>query len=285
MNEIAIVSAVGATPELDDAQTSPPSQSGVVSLEAPSPLKHSATTASDLSRRFSRKPSMVGMVRNMMVPQMRPWYIIDPREARFVPYWDATTTLALIFTALCTPYEVAFLPPSRQPTDTWFILNRLIDFVFFSDFILQWFLAYMEPASRDQAAQWVFSPRKIAWRYTTSFWFPLDVCSILVAALDYLELQVVQDALRADGESSGADGLSDLKALRVLRALRLIKLVRLIRASKILKRWEVRYAINYGYLEMSKTIFKVVFLCHIFACLWALQAGFQDTKVDSWMGS
>jgi len=33
------------------------------------------------------------------------WYRIDPRTSRRLQYWDALTTLALLFTALVTPYE------------------------------------------------------------------------------------------------------------------------------------------------------------------------------------
>ena len=31
------------------------------------------------------------------------WYVIDPRE---IWWWDATTSLALLFTAVVTPFEV-----------------------------------------------------------------------------------------------------------------------------------------------------------------------------------
>ena len=248
-----------------------PEVTGVVVAPAAAP-------SNSLVRRKATS-SLANTVRSMTAPVHKPWYIIDPRSAKLLPFWDGFATVALLFTATATPYEVAFLPPSRYPWLPWFILNRIVDFVFITDFILQFLLGYMETASRDQAAQWIFAPRRIARRYVTSAWFPLDVLSLSVASLDFIELDVVQQQFDV-GESFG-----NLKVLRVLRALRLIKLVRLVRGSKILQRWEVRYAINYGYLAMTKTVGKVFFLCHVFACLWALQAGFQDTKLDSWMGS
>ena len=52
-----------------------------------------------------------------------PWYIMHP-ESRFVTRWDLFTGLALIFTALITPYELAFLEPEL---DALFYVNRLID--------------------------------------------------------------------------------------------------------------------------------------------------------------
>ena len=38
-------------------------------------------------------------------------WIIDPRTNRLIAYWDLATTAALLFTALVTPVEVAFLQP------------------------------------------------------------------------------------------------------------------------------------------------------------------------------
>ena len=53
----------------------------------------------------------------------RPWFIIDPRHSHFLAYWDLTTGLALVFTALVTPWEVRAAPiggvhlhlPSSRP--------------------------------------------------------------------------------------------------------------------------------------------------------------------------
>ena len=42
--------------------------------------------------------------------------------------------------------------------------------------------------------------------------------------------------------------------LRSLRALRLLKLARLLRASRIFKRWETQFAINYTILELTKCV-------------------------------
>ena len=183
----------------------------------------------------------------------RPWYIIDPRTAWYIPWWDLVTAVALVFTATLTPYEVGFLPAAKYPSDAWFIMNRIVDFIFLSDFTLQFFLGYM---ATDGKAGWVFEPRKIACHYMTSFFFPLDVLSIGVAVFDWLELEAVQRAVYGPPPLiAGIDNMTriekilsqsdidagstrSLTALRVLRALRLIKLVRLLRASRMLQRWD-----------------------------------------------
>ena len=110
----------------------------------------------------------------------------------------------------------------------------------------------------------------IVKRYVYSGWFYLDFMSISVSAFDYLALESVAQGLK--GGTSGS--LGAIKALRVLRALRLIKLLRLVRASRILKRWEVRVAINYALLEIATLIGKIMLSCHIFA--WCATACLVD---------
>ena len=66
-------------------------------------------------------------------------FVIDPRKSKWLPYWDGTTFTALIFTAILTPYEVAFLPPGIPG---WFVINRLVDLIF----IIGALLRYSNPA-------------------------------------------------------------------------------------------------------------------------------------------
>ena len=54
------------------------------------------------------------------------WYILDPQSIQ-VQMWDALTAIALIFTAIVTPLEVAFLPAPTCAHEGLFIVNRLID--------------------------------------------------------------------------------------------------------------------------------------------------------------
>ena len=51
----------------------------------------------------------------------RQWWIVDPR---LVGWWDAITSLALLFTALVTPFEVSYLPPPESARDGLFVINR-----------------------------------------------------------------------------------------------------------------------------------------------------------------
>ena len=110
--------------------------------------------------------------------------------------------------------------------------------------------------------------RKIAWRYVTGVWFVVDVLSIGVSLFDIL------------APTSGP--LARFKGFRAIRALRLIKLIRLVNASRIFKRWELKASINYAVLSISVILLGLIFLCHLFACVWGLQASFDP--LNSWLG-
>ena len=78
------------------------------------------------SRARKRRPdTLYGRVR-------RAW-VIDPRSATWISYWDLITSTALIFTALVTPVEVAFLEPPEvvdRLTNGLYMTNRLVDCIF-----------------------------------------------------------------------------------------------------------------------------------------------------------
>ena len=204
----------------------------------------------------------------------KPFMLIDPRYSKFAQHWDICTMVALIFTAIITPFEVAFLSSPANWNAAWvsplFLINRLVDVIFTFDLVLQFFLIY--PEQNDASGvRWVESRRQIATHYLKS-WFALDFFSILLIIIDFISVE------------SGDDptvNIQALRVLRVLRALRLVKLVRLVRASRMFKRWECRIAINYGALALGRCVVGVIVLSHWFACLFALQTIFFDSPVSS----
>lgn len=76
-------------------------------------------------------------------------YIIDPRHSKFMRYWDICTVAALVFTAIFTPVEVSFLTPPSTPWDGLFLINRLVDLVFITDFCLSFVLMYPVSTTRS----------------------------------------------------------------------------------------------------------------------------------------
>ena len=55
--------------------------------------------------------------------------IIDPKDSTWMKRWDIILMLALIFTAVVTPVEVAFMSEGEHITSLW-MLNRAVDLIF-----------------------------------------------------------------------------------------------------------------------------------------------------------
>ena len=204
-----------------------------------------------------------------------PSWVIDPRRSKFIGKWDALVTLALIYTALLTPFEVAFLESNSSLTIT--VWNRFVDIVFTADMCLQFCLMYRTTEESLGGSRWISDAYSIAHHYVTT-WFFIDLIAVLVAILD------LPGVLKESDDVTHQD-VSSLKLLRVLRVLRLIKLVRLLRASRMIHRWETRIAISYKALTVFKCVAQVLLSAHWIGCIWTVQTHFQDSRLDSWLGS
>jgi len=78
---------------------------------------------------FRRGKSAISQVyRRGHLPQDAAWFILDPKSSA-LKRWDIFVMLLLLYTAVVTPYEVAFVEPEL---DFWFFLNRFIDLSFFT---------------------------------------------------------------------------------------------------------------------------------------------------------
>ena len=188
---------------------------------------------------------------------------------------------ALIFTAVVTFVEVAFVKPNCY-VDALFVVNRCIDTIFIVDMFLQFFLMYpQQPKSVQDTVRWVHDQDRIAMNYLKS-WFPVDLVSILVSVFDIIPLFNCEQTGTSDAPSSSeSQGASQLKVLRIIRILRLIKLVRLVRSSRIMKRFESRMAINYGHLALVKCLVGLLIASHWYACIWGLIATFESDNFDN----
>ena len=63
-------------------------------------------------------------------PKRQNPFIIDPRKSKRIGYWDAAAGVALCYTAIVTPFEVALLPAASSPLDPLFLVNQLVNLIF-----------------------------------------------------------------------------------------------------------------------------------------------------------
>ena len=245
-----------------------------VEIDAPSGMSASAASAKlapvppqDLRRAAARA---FGEDSGLKARSCARW-LIDPRNNPRVAYWDATTASALIFTALITPFEVGFLDPPRSFFEPLFLINLMITLIFAVDCALQFVL--LVEVQTPMGYIWVSDMRVIARTYLRS-WFTIDVLSIGVSAIDFISL-ADSDSITTESMSAG---LSDLRALRILRALRLIRLMKLLTSARVIKRWEVKVAINYPALSLAKALLGMLLMSHWFACIWGARTRAQDVQ-------
>ena len=193
-----------------------------------------------------------------------PGMLVLSPTSPFMKKWDIFMMLLLVFTAIVTPIEVAFMETSLNAL---FVLNRLVDLSFIADIFLNFFLAFED----KESLQWVFSHRRIAKRYLRG-WFLIDVASILpfdsLALADKLSTPTVVGNGTATVRNK--DDLQKLKVMRVIRLLRLVKLARVVRAGRILQRVQSRLRTSFMMLSLSKYVIIVMVVIHWTACFWRL---------------
>ena len=151
---------------------------------------------------------------------IRSSWVVDPRSSKMMGWWDAATTLCLVFTALVTPLEVGFFEGASSATDPLFLVNRLVDIIFAADLVLNFSLMYSVKTPQE-GVRWVDDHRMIACHYLLG-WFLPDFLSVVVVTFDIMALN-----------KTSASDIEKLKLLRILRVLRLIKLVRLARPARL----------------------------------------------------
>jgi potassium voltage-gated channel Eag-related subfamily H protein 7 len=207
---------------------------------------------------------MMGDITNTKYTQHRCCRSLSPL-GEDMKRWDVVTVMLLGFTALVTPFEIAFLETS---IDGLFFVNRVVDLGFLWDLIINFRLAYM-----DDVGQYQFDPAKIRLHYLKG-WFCLDFVSLI--PWDCISMLV--KASSASGSSTAASS-SDLKMLRLLKILKLTKMVRILKSARVFKRMQTDLGINNTNKQLIKYLFLIIAAMHWTACGWGMVATYSETVV------
>jgi potassium voltage-gated channel Eag-related subfamily H protein 7 len=190
-------------------------------------------------------------------------------DGSFRKYWDCLTCLLLVYTALFTPVQMAFLTDQMKLTNIrpWagvFIVDRIVDAVFILDIFVNFRSAYT-----THTGVTVFDARDVAWRYMTS-WFAIDIISVL--PFELLEFT-----------GTGTMNATTLRSVKLIRLLRLLKLAKVVRASRIMKRFEANMSIKFGWLRLIKFVLGLCVVGHWNACIWYMVGSIADPGEPSWI--
>eukprot|EP00937_MAST-01D_sp_MAST-1D-sp2_P000861 g861.t1 len=230
--------------------------SAIMSARLQKTLEENARTAREAPMQMRQRAFKQEVQQTRLLLQNRSRSLLDP-NTRGMRRWDVCIVLALVFTALITPYEVAVMSELVYPDiNALFVLNRVVDILFIVDMSLKFYTMY--PQSPANGGGWVRDQRQIARNYLRT-WFLIDLVSVL-------PFDIVSYFMGKKND------LAKLRAFRIIRLLRLLKLVRILRANRIFKRWETSMSVKYSYMSMLKFSVLLIIADHWMACGWALVA-------------
>mmetsp|Transcript_127026 Transcript_127026/g.329553 ORF Transcript_127026/g.329553 Transcript_127026/m.329553 type:complete len:743 (+) Transcript_127026:108-2336(+) len=195
--------------------------------------------------------------------------VIDPHISPYAEKWDMVITLALLLTALWTPYEVAFIGDEDRRSRSGaviFMVDHILDVVFIKDMMLQFMMSF--PEERDGTTRWVRDRFRIIVRYM-SWWFWFDMMGVVPFDL------IISASSFKFGES-----MKDIKVVRLVRLFRLTKL------GRIVKKWQDNWGVSYGQVALMKFFFITVMAVHWMSCMWgliALQRMATEPRARTWL--
>jgi hypothetical protein len=169
----------------------------------------------------------------------------------FMKRWEEVSVFLLLFTALVTPFEIAYL---ETKYDGLFGMNRVIDAGFFVDMTLTCRLAYLD----KKTGTFILDGGKILNHYLKG-WFLIDAVSL-----------IPWDVI---GLVSGSGG--DLKVLRLLKIMKLTKLVRIMKSARLFKRLKADLGLNSTTSALIKYLVIIIATMHWVACGWGMVAAFE----------
>ncbi|CAN4076483.1 unnamed protein product [Withania somnifera] len=98
-------------------------------------------------------------------------FVIAPYDRRY-RLWQAFLVVLVVYSAWSSPFELAF---SKASTGALLPVDLVVDAFFAIDIILTFFVAYLDKSTYLLVEE----HKKIALRYVTHLWFPMDVASTL----------------------------------------------------------------------------------------------------------
>lgn len=223
--------------------------------------QHYKPTYNNESLTVQRVRDMVEHIENMQAKRQK--CVMHPMSP-YTAKWDIFVLLLLMFTAIVTPYEIAFFDVELNGL---FIVNRIVDLGFLLDMIFRFYRGYV-----DFNGAYVFDRNLIRRRYTER-WFWLDLVSL-----------VPYDLVGYSLESSN---VTHLKTLRLLRLIRLSKLMNFVRGFSVIKRWQSEFGIRHAAVSLVQFGIALMLVSHWGACIWAMVPVIEEADEDSesWMSA
>ena len=174
--------------------------------------------------------------------------------------------MLLVYTAIFVPYKIAFI---ETESTLLTIIEATVDILFGLDIIIS-FISAVE----DKNGKLILDHKSIAKIYFKG-WFWLDFLACFPFNL-----------ISFNQEVSGNNGILRLARLprlyRLVRLLRMVKMLRVLKNQRVITDLIELLQVNPALTRLTKILAGVLYLVHIFACLWFFVANFEK-KYDNWV--
>ncbi|KAI4380924.1 hypothetical protein MLD38_007057 [Melastoma candidum] len=185
-------------------------------------------------------------------------HVIFPYDRRY-RLWQTFLVLLVVYSAWASPFELAFKKAASGPL---MYVDLVVDGFFATDIILTFFVAYLDKSTYLL----VDDHKKIAARYLTKIYFPMDIASTL-------PFQIIYRLLTGKMHHGQIFGF-----------LNLLRLWRLRRVSELFSRLEKDTRFSYFWIRYSKLICVTLFAVHSAGCFYFWLATIHKPSSDTWIG-
>jgi hypothetical protein len=228
-------------------------RSSVVTM---APLKRAESRAR-LSRLVAASSEMIHRMQERRLLASLPKCVCVPNSGP-ARAWDMTLLVALIYVAIVTPFQMAFLHENNMnDISTWmglFVIDRIVDLVFLFDIAVNFrtsLVVYHDSGEVD----YQYSCKEGCTRYLRT-WFFVDVISILpIEVLDLVPSLNVSTWSRIS---------------KIFKLFRFAKLLRMLRVSRIFSNWEKELVLcmSYGLIRIVKLAVLFLAVVHWLGCVF-----------------
>ncbi|XP_059643758.1 potassium channel KAT3 [Cornus florida] len=186
-------------------------------------------------------------------------YVIAPYDRRY-RWWQTFLVILVVYSAWSSPFELAF---KKVATGSLMPVDLVVDAFFAVDIVITFFVAYLDKSTYLL----VDDHNKIALRYITRPWFPMDIASTL-------PIQTISRVLTGKTQRGEVFGF-----------LNLLRLWRLRRVSELFKRLEKDPRFSYFSTRFCKLICVTLFAVHSAGCFYYWLATHHKTTDKTWIGA
>ena len=243
----------------------------------------------------------------------RKWAIRLVQPGKLSRRWDVLVFATLIFTAIVTPMEIAFMGRglrsksiTSQKNDSagdklLFALNRIVDIVFLVELLKHIALATLPETpgdpkpERSSFSTFFCSSRSCSFggeeeddddgfRRPRRQWGSARRDRMLEAKKE-AKTMIPIDIIAAIPYDIIALAANDRNVgrFRFLRMLRLLRLLKLGNVGEIIRHILARHALSYATLAICKYIAIIILAAHWMTCIWVLTANLQSNDVYTWV--